>query len=35
MKLLLLAIVFGTVVLLSYFSEPVSSQPADHGASPS
>ncbi len=35
MKLLLLAIIIGAVVLLSYFGEPVSSQPADQGASPS
>jgi hypothetical protein len=35
MKLLLLAIIIGTIVLLSYFGEPVSPQPADQGASPS
>jgi hypothetical protein len=35
MKLLLLAIIIGAVVLLSYFGKPVSPQPADQGASPS
>lgn len=35
MKLLLLAIIIGVVVLLSYFGEPVSRQPADQGTSPS
>jgi hypothetical protein len=35
MKLLLLVIVIGAVVLLSYFGEPVGQQPADQAASPS
>ncbi len=34
MKLLLLALVIGTIVVLSYFGEPESGPSADRGASP-
>ena len=35
MKLLLLALVLGAVLILSYFGEPAERPAGDHGATPS